>query len=73
MNAEKLAKGHEVHLADLQMKLDEQQRSILELNSSRSKMMNDADDLTGQLEEAESQLAQLSKVCNEAVIKKFQK
>lgn len=57
-----MAKGQESHLAELQMKLDEQQRSILELNSSKSKIVNDADDLGRHLEEAESQIAQLSKV-----------
>jgi len=49
-------------LAELQSKLDEQQRSILDLNSSKSKMMTDADEITSQLEDAESQVAQLSKV-----------
>lgn len=62
-NAEKMCKTHEVHLAELQAKIDEQSRSMSELSSTKSKMMNENDDLHSQLEDAESQLGQLSKVC----------
>lgn len=55
-------KQHELQLAELQSKLDEQQRSILELNNSKSRLTTESDDVARQLEEAESQLAQLSKV-----------
>lgn len=61
-NAEKMAKGQEAQLAEFQMKLDEQQRSIFDLNNNKSKMLTETDDLTTQLEDAESQIAQLSKV-----------
>ena len=62
-NAEKMCKTHEVHLAELQAKIDEQSRSMSELSSTKSKMMNENDDVHSQLEDAESQLGQLSKVC----------
>lgn len=62
-NAEKMGKQHEMHLAELQSKLDEQQRSILELNNNKSRMFTESEDLARQLEDAESQIGQLSKVC----------
>lgn len=61
-NAEKMNKQHEVHLAELQSKLEDQQRSIIELNNSKSRLNAESDDVARQLEEAESQVAQLSKV-----------
>jgi chromosome segregation ATPase len=59
--SEKMSKQVEAQISDLNAQLEESQRTISDLNSSKSRMQNENADLTRQLEDAESRLNQLAR------------
>lgn len=52
----------EGQLSEMQARFEEAQRSIHEMTSARSRMSTESEEISRQLEEAESQVGQLSKV-----------
>jgi chromosome segregation ATPase len=60
-NSDKVSKSLESQLSELNSKLDQAQREMTELNSSKARAQAEATDLGRKLEEAESQLNQFNK------------
>ena len=50
-----------MQMAELNDKIDQSSRTIVELNSAKSRLQSESSDLTRQLEDAESKLGQLTK------------
>ena len=59
--SDKMSKQVEMQMAELNDKLDSSSRTIVELNSTKSRLQMESTDLTRQLEDAESKLGQLNK------------
>lgn len=59
--SEKMSKQVEAQIADLNAQLEDSQRNVQELNSSKAKLQNENSDLSRQLEDAESRLNQLAR------------
>ena len=60
MAAEKMAKNLEAQLNELNARLDDSSRNLNDMTSQKSRAASDAANLGRQLEEAESQIAQLT-------------
>ena len=58
--SEKMSKQVEMQMAELNDKIDQSNRTIVELNSTKSRLQLESTDLTRQLEDAESKLRKLS-------------
>lgn len=56
-----MSKQVEGQMSELNAKIEEQQRTISDLNNQKGKLQNEAADLSRQLEEAEHQIGQLQK------------
>ena len=62
--SDKMSKQVESQISELNVRIEESSRTIVELNSNKSRMQHEAADLTRQLEDAESKLSQLVKERN---------
>ena len=60
--AEKIAKNLESQLAELNAKLEQSAREILDLNAFKSRSQNENAELVRQLEEAEGNVTQLTRM-----------
>lgn len=60
--AEKTVKQIQQHIAETTAKLDEMNRTLNDFDSAKKKLAADNNDLQRQIEEAESQISQLSKM-----------
>lgn len=59
--SDKMSKQVEAQISDLNGQLEESQRNVQELQSSKARLQNENTDLSRQLEEAESRLNQLNR------------
>ena len=59
--SEKMSKQVEMQMAELNDKIDQSSRTIVELNSTKSRLQMESTELTRQLEDAESRVSQLNK------------
>ena len=59
--SEKMSKQVEMQMSELNDKIDQSSRTIVELNSTKSRLQMESTELTRHLEDAESKLSQLNK------------
>ena len=59
--SEKMSKQVEAQMAELNAKIDESNRTIQDLQSTKARMQNESTDLGRQLEDAESRISQFNK------------
>lgn len=60
-SADKIARALEAQMAEVNVKLEQSQKELADLNSAKARALADGSDIAHQLEEAESQLNQLAK------------